>query len=40
MDLAFETFSPGERTYTVANHEMVHFVTAEVANGDTKAATG
>ena len=34
IDLAFETFSPGERTMTVANHELVHFVTTEMANGE------
>jgi len=34
IDLAFETFSPGERTLTVANHELVHLVTTEMANGD------
>ncbi len=34
IDLAFETFSPGERTVTVANHELVHLVTTEMPNGD------
>ena len=34
IDLAFETFSPGERTVTVANHELVHLVTTEMANGE------
>ena len=34
IDLAFETFSPGERTLTVANHELVHLVTTEMPNGD------
>ena len=30
--LAFETFSPGERMFTVANHEMVHLVTTDMAS--------
>jgi hypothetical protein len=32
MNLAFETFSPGERMYTKANHELVHLVTSEMPN--------
>jgi hypothetical protein len=28
-NLAFETFSPGERMYTIANHELVHLATAD-----------
>jgi hypothetical protein len=32
QNLAFETFSPGERMYTKANHELVHLVTSEMAN--------
>jgi hypothetical protein len=30
--LTFETFSPGERLFTVANHEGVHFVTGDQAS--------
>jgi len=30
--LSFETFSPGERLFTEANHELVHFVTGDQAN--------
>src|SRR5688572_18260309 len=33
QNLAFETFSPGERMYTKANHELVHLVTSEMPNG-------
>jgi hypothetical protein len=33
MTLAFESFSPGERTVTLANHELVHLVTTDMANG-------
>ncbi len=32
FNLAFETFSPGERLYTVANHETVHLVTSDMAS--------
>jgi len=32
MNLAFETFSPGERMLTLANHELVHLVTTDMAN--------
>ncbi len=32
VDLAFETFSPGERLFTVANHETVHLVTSDMAS--------
>lgn len=32
MNLTFETFSPGERMFTVANHETVHLVTSDTAN--------
>jgi hypothetical protein len=32
QNLAFETFSPGERMYTKANHELVHLVTSEMPN--------
>lgn len=31
-NLAFETFSPGERIYTEANHEMIHLVTSDLAS--------
>ena len=27
--LAFETFSPGERIFTIANHETVHLATGD-----------
>ena len=38
IGLTFETFSPGERLYTFANHETVHFVTGDGASsGDIKA---
>ena len=30
--LAFETFSPGERLFTIANHEVVHFATGDQAS--------
>jgi hypothetical protein len=30
--LAFETFSPGERIYTIANHELMHLVTSDPAS--------
>ena len=30
--LAFETFSPGERMFTMANHEMVHLATFDRAS--------
>jgi hypothetical protein len=30
--LAFETFSPGERLFTIANHELVHMVTFDQAS--------
>ena len=30
--LSFETFSPGERIYTMANHELVHTVVGDQAN--------
>ena len=30
--LAFETFSPGERLFTMANHELVHLVTFDQAS--------
>jgi len=30
--LAFESFSPGERMYTIANHELVHLATADGAS--------
>jgi len=30
--LAFETFSPGERLFTEANHELVHLVTGDQAS--------
>lgn len=32
--LAFETFSPGERLFTLANHEFVHLATFEGASPD------
>jgi hypothetical protein len=32
VGLTFETFSPGERLYTFANHETVHFVTGDGAS--------
>ncbi|NJD30384.1 MAG: hypothetical protein FIB04_00650 [Gammaproteobacteria bacterium] len=32
VTLAFETFSPGERMFTVANHETVHLVTSDMAS--------
>jgi hypothetical protein len=32
VNLSFETFSPGERLYTLANHETVHFVTGDLAS--------
>jgi hypothetical protein len=31
-NLAFETFSPGERMYTIANHELVHLVASDAAS--------
>ena len=31
--LSFETFSPGERVYTLANHELVHSVVGDQASG-------
>jgi len=31
VNLAFETFSPGERLFTVANHETMHLVTSDMA---------
>ena len=35
--LSFETFSPGERVYTLANHELVHTVVGDQAStGDRK----
>jgi len=34
QNLAFETFSPGERMYTKANHELVHLVTSEMPNAE------
>ena len=33
LPLTFETFSPGERFYTIMNHEMVHVATMDVWNG-------
>src|SRR5687767_14602547 len=30
--LAFETFSPGERMFTIANHEVVHLATFDRAS--------
>jgi len=30
--LAFESFSPGERMYTIANHELVHLAIADGAS--------
>ena len=30
--LTFETFSPGERMFTLANHELVHLVTSDQAS--------
>ena len=38
VNLAFETFSPGERLYTLANHESVHFVTGDQANAPDRSA--
>ncbi|HQR49335.1 MAG TPA: hypothetical protein PL152_08355, partial [Steroidobacteraceae bacterium] len=32
MVLNFETFSPGERMFTIANHEAVHLVASDMAN--------
>jgi hypothetical protein len=32
MVLNFETFSPGERLFTVANHETMHLVTSDMAS--------
>jgi hypothetical protein len=32
MNLAFETFSPGERLYTIANHELVHLALSDTAS--------
>ncbi len=38
VPLTFETFSPGERLYTIANHEGVHFVMQDQASpADAKA---
>ena len=31
--IPFETFSPGERFFTLMNHELVHIATMDVANG-------
>jgi hypothetical protein len=31
-NLVFETFSPGERLYTIANHELVHLATSDGAS--------
>jgi WD40-like Beta Propeller Repeat len=31
--LSFETFSPGERVYTLSNHELVHTVVGDQASG-------
>lgn len=36
VNLAFETFSPGERMITLANHELVHLATSDMANSDDK----
>jgi hypothetical protein len=33
-NLAFETFSPGERLFTIANHEMVHLATSDQASDE------
>ena len=33
LPLTFETFGPGERFYTIMNHEMVHVATMDVWNG-------
>ena len=32
VDLIFETFSPGERMFTIANHELVHMATTDRAS--------
>jgi hypothetical protein len=32
VDLIFETFSPGERMFTFANHELVHMATTDMAS--------
>jgi hypothetical protein len=32
VNLSFETFSPGERLFTIANHETVHLVTSDMAS--------
>ena len=32
MSLSFETFSPGERFFTLMNHELVHVATMDVWN--------
>jgi hypothetical protein len=32
IDLIFETFSPGERMFTIANHESVHMATTDEAS--------
>ena len=36
--LAFESFSPGERMYTIANHELVHLAIADGASVQDAAA--
>ena len=36
--LSFETFSPGERVYTLANHELVHTVVGDQASDADKTA--
>ena len=34
LSLAFETFSPGERFFTLSNHELTHVATMDVWNQD------
>jgi hypothetical protein len=34
VPLTFETFSPGERFYTIMNHELVHVATMDVWNSE------
>ena len=36
--LSFETFSPGERLYTLVNHELVHTVVGDQASTEDKRA--
>lgn len=36
--LSFETFSPGERIYTIANHELVHTLVGDLASAEDRKA--